>query len=391
MPNKKAILTPKGEKWISSSHPWIFRDDLAQLDDLENGAVVPFYNSRDKFLGWAFYSRYSRISLRCISREDQAIDDAYWGRILEKACHSRKNNLAFPDQACRLVFAEADSFPGLIADWYGGYLVLQTLIPGTERLLSRLTGLFQEILHPRGILLRNDIEARTIEKLPGEVKVLTGEIPERVIIREGEIRYRVDLIGGQKTGAYLDQQENRKRLAALTRHGGRVLDCFSYTGAFALHQALMVDEVIAVDDSARAVEEGKENARLNGFDRILFYKKNIFDFLKEAEKKPERFDLVVLDPPPFARKKSEVAGGQRGYLELNRRALGCLTSGGLLATYSCSHNFSEPLFLEMIREAARKAGRKVFLLEKSLQSPDHPILLSFPESYYLKGLIVKVE
>jgi 23S rRNA (cytosine1962-C5)-methyltransferase len=391
MPSHKAILTLKGEKWISSGHPWIFRDDLAQLGDLENGAVIPFYSSRDKFLGWAFYSRYSRISLRRISRDEEVIDDSYWRKILEQAIQSRKKTLEFEDQACRLIFAEADGFPGLIADWYAGHLVLQTLIPGTERLLPMLTGLFQEILQPRSILLRNDIEARAIEKLPREVKVLTGEIPERVIVREGDIRYRVDLLEGQKTGAYLDQQENRKRLAGRTPRGGRVLDCFSYTGAFALHQAAEAGEVLAVDDSARAVEEGRENSRLNGLDRIRFIKDNIFDFLREAEKQQELFDLIILDPPPFARKKSEVAGGQRGYLELNRRAMGCLTPGGLLATYSCSHNFSEPLFLEMVREAGRKAGRKAFLLEKSLQSPDHPILLSFPESYYLKGVIVKTE
>ena len=391
MNRQKAFLTTKGERWVRSGHPWVFRDDIARLEEPENGAVTPFFTLRGEFLGWGFFSAHSRIALRRISSRETPIDDAWWRLTLEKALATRRNCLDQPDQACRLVFAEADGFPGLIADWYAGYLVLQTLIPGTERLLPMLTGLFQEILHPKSILLRNDIEARTIEKLPREVKVLTGEIPERVIIREGGIRYRVDLLAGQKTGAYLDQQENRKRLAALTRPGGRVLDCFSYTGVFALHQALEAGEVIAVDDSARAVEEGRENARLNGFDRIRFIKDNIFDFLREAEKQQERFDLIILDPPPFARKKSEVAGGQRGYLELNRRALGCLTPGGILATYSCSHNFSEPLFLDMIREAARKAGRKVFLLEKSLQSPDHPILLSFPESYYLKGLVLRVE
>jgi 23S rRNA (cytosine1962-C5)-methyltransferase len=369
----------------------VFRDDIARLEEPENGAVTPFFTLRGEFLGWGFFSAHSRITLRKISSRETPIDDGWWRLTLEKALATRRDFLDQPDQACRLIFSEADGFPGLIADWYAGHVVLQTLIPGTDGLLPMLTGLFLEIVHPKSILLRNDIEARNIEKLPREVKVLTGEIPERVVIREGGIRYRVDLRGGQKTGAYLDQQENRKRLAALTRQGARVLDCFSYTGVFALHQALEANEVIAVDDSARAVEEGRENARLNGFDRLRFLKDNIFDFLREAEKQPEPFDLIILDPPPFARKKSEVAGGQRGYLELNRRAMGCLTAGGLLATYSCSHNFSEPLFLEMIREAARKAGRRAFLLEKSLQSPDHPILLSFPESYYLKGLVLRVE
>jgi 23S rRNA (cytosine1962-C5)-methyltransferase len=391
MNRQKVFLTTKGERWVRGGHPWVFRDDIARMEEPESGAVTPFFTLRGDFLGWGFFSGHSRIALRSISSREEPIDDAWWRLTVEKALAARRNFLDQSDQAGRLVFAEADGFPGLIADWYGGYLVLQTLIPGTERLLPMLIGLFQEMLHPRSILLRNDVEVRTIEKLPREVKVLAGEIPERVIIREGGIRYRVDLLGGQKTGAYLDQQENRKGLAALTRPGGRVLDCFSYTGVFALHQARVANEVIAVDDSARAVEEGRENAQLNSIDRIRFLKKNIFDFLKLAEKQADRFDLIILDPPPFARKKSEVAGGQRGYLELNRRAMGCLNAGGILATYSCSHNFSEPLFLEMIREAARRAGRRAFLLEKSLQSPDHPILLSFPESYYLKGLVLRLE
>jgi 23S rRNA (cytosine1962-C5)-methyltransferase len=391
MSSPKAVLTPKGEKWISSGHPWIFRDDLVQAKDLENGDIVSFYNTRGTCLGRAFYSRYSRISLRCITRNDQVLDESYWGGILEQARRHRKETLDLPDQACRLVFAEADGFPGLIADWYAGYLVLQILIPGTERLLPMLTGLLQDIFQPRAVLLRNDLEARALEKLPREVRVLAGEIPERVVVREGTIRYRVDLLGGQKTGAYLDQQENRKRLAARTPRGGRGLDCFSYTGAFALHQAGEAGEVLAVDDSAKAVEEGRENARLNGFERLRFLKDNIFDYLKKAEKQGERFDLISLDPPPFARKKAEVAGGQKGYLELNQRALKCLNPGGILATYSCSHNISEALFQAILREAARKAGRKVYLLEKCLQSPDHPILLSYPESNYLKGLIVKAE
>jgi 23S rRNA (cytosine1962-C5)-methyltransferase len=201
----------------------------------------------------------------------------------------------------------------------------------------------------------------------------------------------VDLQGGQKTGAYLDQQENRKGLTVYGRPGIRVLDCFCYTGAFALHQALKAGEVTAVDDSAGAVSEGLENARLNGLKNLRFVKGNVFDYLKEAEKGGERFDLITLDPPPFARRKSEIAGGQRGYLELNRRALSILNPGGVLATYSCSHHISEAFFLNILKEAAQKTGRRVFLLEKQLQAPDHPILVTFPESYYLKGLVVRVE
>jgi 23S rRNA (cytosine1962-C5)-methyltransferase len=364
---------------------------MARLEEPENGAVVPFFNLQGNLLGQGFYSRVSRIALRKITSAETAIGEDFWRRVLQRACRAREAYLENRDQACRLVFSEADGIPGLIADWYAGHLVLQTLIPGTEGLLSLFTDFFRELLEPKSILLRNDGEARKLEGLVPEVRILYGEIPERVEIREGGIRYRLDLKAGQKTGAYLDQQENRKRLTAQGRPGFRVLDCFCYTGGFALHQGATAAEVAAVDDSAAAVAEGRENAQLNGLENVGFVKANVFDFLKQAEKRGERFDLVILDPPPFARKKSEVAGGQRGYLELNRRALAILNPGGILATYSCSHNISETLFLEIIKEAARKTGRRAFLLEKQLQAPDHPILVTFPESYYLKGLVVRVE
>ena len=388
---KKIELTTKGERWVRSGHPWVFRDDIARMEEPENGAVTPFFNLRGDFLGQGFYSRHSRIALRKITSGETPVDENFWGGILREACGTRRAYLETRDQACRLVFSEADQVPGLIADWYAGHLVLQTLIPGTERLLALFTELFRELLETKSIFLRNDGEARKLEKLPVETRILFGTIPGKVEIREGSIRYRIGLQTGQKTGAYLDQQENRKRLALYGRPGFRALDCFCYIGGFALHQALAGAAVTAVDDSAGAVAEGRENAGLNGFPNLQFVKANVFDFLKEAEKRGERFDLITLDPPPFARKKSEVAGGQRGYLELNRRALVLLNPGGVLATYSCSHHITEALFLDILKEAAQKSGRRVFLLERQLQAPDHPILLTFPESYYLKGLVVRVE
>ncbi|MBI5582950.1 MAG: class I SAM-dependent rRNA methyltransferase [Deltaproteobacteria bacterium] len=391
MDKYKVVVTAKGERWVRSGHPWIFRDDIARMEEPENGTVTSFFNLRGDLLGRGFYSSHSRIALRKIVSGEVVVDDAYWRRILQQVCRAREAYLKTRDQACRLVFSEADGVPGLVADWYAGYLVLQTLIAGTDGLLTLFTDLFQELLGPKAILLRNDVEARKLEKLKPETRVLYGEMPEKLEIREGAIRYRMDLKAGQKTGAYLDQQENRKRLAAYGRPGFRALDCFGYTGGFALHQALTAAEVTAVDDSAGAVAEGRENARLNGLGNLYFVKGNVFEFLKQAEKQKDRFDLITLDPPPFARKKSEVAGAQRGYLELNRRALSVLNPGGILATYSCSHNISEFFFLEILKEAAQKTGRRVFLLEKQLQAPDHPILITFPESYYLKGLVLRVE
>ncbi len=329
MNHPKATLTPKGERWFRSGHPWIFRDDVSSLNESENGDIVALYNPRNVFLGWAFYSRYSKITLRFITSDTGIIEQDYWRLMLQKAIDSRKEFLD-RNQACRLVFSEADGIPGLIADWYAGHLVIQTIIPGIDRILSQLELIFQELIHPDSILIRNDFEARFIEHLPHEVRTLYGQVPEKVRVGEGPVQYEVDLVSGQKTGAYLDQKENRLHLVSYPQSQGRVLDCFCYTGGFALHLARKAKEVLAIDDSAPALEMARKNAELNGFSNISFQKKNIFDYLKEADEQSLKFDLIVLDPPPFARKKSVVSSALRGYQELNRRGLRCLNPGGIL-------------------------------------------------------------
>lgn len=388
MHKPKAVLTPKGDRWFRSGHPWIFRNDIALMDEMENGEITALYNQQNKFLSWAFYSRHSRIAFRLITSEPAPLDQTSWRLILEKALKGRRG-LLDSSQACRVFFSEADGLPGLIADWYAGHLVIQTLIAGTDRIVNLLGNLFQELLNPESILLRNDLEARSLEGLPQEVRSFSGQVPETVLVQEGSIRYGVNLTSGQKTGAYLDQRENRLHLPSYPQSQGRVLDCFSYTGGFALHLARKAQEVLAIDDSALALEWGKKNAQLNGFSNIRFQKKNIFDSLKELEEQGRRFDLIVLDPPPFARKKSAVSSALRGYQELNRRALRCLNPGGILNTYSCSYNITEPLFLDLLAQSAQKTGDRVTLLEKRMQARDHPVLLNFPESYYLKGLILQ--
>jgi 23S rRNA (cytosine1962-C5)-methyltransferase len=385
----KAFLTPKGERWFRSGHPWIFHDDIFSMDEAANGEVFALYNRQAVFLGWAFYSSHSRITFRLITSDPEIIDLNTWRLTLQKALEGRKAIMG-EDQACRLIFSEADGLPGLIADWYAGHLVIQTLIPGTDRLLNQLGDLFQELLNPKSILIRNDLEARSIEHLPQEIRVYSGEVPEKVVIREGPIRYWVDVLKGQKTGAYLDQRENRTHLASYSQSEGKVLDCFCYTGGFTLHLAKQAKEVWAVDDSAPALEWGRKNAELNDFSNITFLKKNVFDFLKETEDQGHRFDLIIVDPPPFAKKKSAVSAAMKGYLELNRRALQCLNPGGILSTYSCSYHITEPLFMELLAQSARKAGVRATLLEKRLQAQDHPIVLNFPESHYLKGITIQV-
>jgi 23S rRNA (cytosine1962-C5)-methyltransferase len=390
MSHPKAFLTPKGEKWFRSGHPWIFQDDVSAMDPADNGEIVALHNRQALFLGWAFYSRYSRITFRLISSDPQPIDSSYWRSLLQRALGHREN-IRDRQRACRLFFSEADGIPGLIADWYAGHLIIQTLIPGTERLLPQFGALLRDLLQPASILIRNDQESRSIEQLPQEIRVFSGTVPENIQIQEGPIHYWVDLQKGQKTGAYLDQQHNRMDLSAYVQGHGRVLDCFCFTGGFSLHLAGKAREVLAVDDSAPALEWGRKNAALNGFSNILFSKKNVFDFLKEIDAEGQRFDLLILDPPPFAKKKSVVPGALKGYLELNRRAIKCLNPGGILSTYSCSYHITESLFLELVSQAAVKARRRATLLTKRMQAPDHPVLLNFPESLYLKGVDVRVE
>jgi 23S rRNA (cytosine1962-C5)-methyltransferase len=372
----KAILTPKGERWLRSGHPWIFQDDVFSVDNTENGDITALYNRQNTFLGWAFYSRFSRITFRIITSESRIIDQAYWRVTLQKAIEGRKT-LLDRNQACRIVFSEADGIPGLIADWYAGHLVIQTLIPGIDIILDKLNDIFNELLHPNSILIRNDLEARKMEHLPLEIRTISGQVSENIRIKEGPVQYWVSPMEGQKTGAYLDQRENRLHLGTYAQSQGRVLDCFCYTGGFALHLAPKAEEVIAVDDSAPALELGRKNAELNGFSNIHFQKKNIFDYLKEADKQGRRFNLIVLDPPPFARKKLDISAALRGYQELNRRALRCLNPGGILSTYSCSHNITESLFLEILSQSAQKAGVRAHLVEKRIQSKYHPVLLNF--------------
>ncbi len=388
MGNPTAILTPKGERWFRSGHPWIFKDDVLALEAVENGDIVSLFDRQKQFLGRAFYSSHSRITFRLITSTPQIIDQPYWVLTLQKALEARKELLT-RDQACRLVFSEADGIPGLIADWYAGHLAIQTLIPGTDRLLDRFGRLFQDLLHPESIIVRNDLEARSLEHLPREIRVLSGKVPEGILVREGHVQYWVDLLHGQKTGAYLDQRENRLHLTSLGQRGGPVLDCFCYIGNFALHLARTASEIVAIDDSAPALEWGKRNAEQNGFSNITFQKKNAFDALKEAEEKGRRFDMIILDPPPFARRKSAVSGALRGYQELNRRALRCLNPGGILSTFSCSFNITEPLFQDILARSAQRVDGRCLLLEKRMQARDHPVLLNFPESHYLKGLLLR--
>ncbi len=382
----RIVLTSKGFSWFSRGHPWIYRDDLEKIEDASSGDIVALENRKGKFLALGFYSERSKIAFRLITRRNETIDRDFWETRFRKAVEYRESAVARTN-AYRLIYAESDGIPSFIVDRYAGHLSLQTLSPGPERLLPLFTEILSGLFRPPSMILRNDLAVRELEGLPQEKRVLDGNYPGRVEVFEGGIKYLADLLTGQKTGAYLDQRENRVRAGEWLR--GRVLDGFCYNGLFALHAARNASEVTGVDSSQAAVDLAAENARLNGLANVKFRRGNVFDDLQAEADGGERYDGVILDPPAFAKSKGHVGGAVRGYKELNRRAIRLLNPGGILVTSSCSYNLSEEKFLEVLRDCEKDSGATLRLLEKRGQSVDHPVLLSFPESCYLKCLFLQ--
>jgi 23S rRNA (cytosine1962-C5)-methyltransferase len=380
-------LTAKGLRWRRTGHPWIYRDDLETAPEAAAGDLVAVSDPQGRFLGQAFYSATSRIALRLVTSGDEPVDGAFWEGRLQRALAYRRRVVADTD-ACRLIYGEADGFPGLVVDSYAGHLALQTLHAGMERRLGEIIELLLGALSPASLTLRHDAEVRLQEGLPLEVKTIFGELPPRVEIREGPVRLWVDIRGGQKTGLFLDQRENRLAAARLSR--GEVLDAFAYQGGFAMHLAPGARRVTLVESSGPALALAKENAILNGYDHLDLVKANVFTFLKDAVAAGRRFDFISLDPPAFAKSRRDRAAAVKGYREINRRALQLLNPGGVLVTCSCSYNLSEPEFLAIIRAAAADAHRQARLVERRGAAKDHPALLALPESLYLKCLFLEV-
>lgn len=386
MLNHVIQLTRHGSDRVRAGHPWIFRGDVQGTEGVEGGEIARVVDARGQFLAWAFYSSQSLIALRLLTREDRRPGEAFWSARLERALALRQ--LVVRDtNACRVVYGDSDGLPSIIVDRYGDGLVLQTLSQGSERIKDSFLSLLIRTLQPLGVVERNDAKTRALEGLPLVHQVLYGEVPAVTEVVENGVRFLVDLQGGQKTGFFLDQRENR--VAALAYTQGRALDCFTYSGGFALHMAGRAAHVMAVDFSAPALEQGRNNAAANGLSNVTFVQANVFDFLHACDRDQDRFDTIVLDPPAFAKHKDAVQSAARGYKELNLRALKILNPGGVLVTCSCSFHMSETLFWRMLQEAASDAHRSVQLLEKRTQARDHPILLSLPESYYLKCFVLR--
>ena len=383
----KIILTAKGLRWWRTGHPWLYRDDLLPRQTAAPGELVAVQDEQGRFLGQAFYSATSRIALRLLTTAEDPVDHAFWEARLSRALAYRRR-VVRDTNAFRLIYAEADGFPGLIVDSYDGHLVLQVHHSGIARLLGDLVDLLHRLVQPKSITLRNDSEVRRLEGLPLEVEVIFGDVPERLVIQEGPVQFLVDVRHGQKTGMFLDQRENRQAAAAWAQ--GEVLDCFSYQGGFALHAARSASRVVAVESSAPSLRLAQDNARLNQLDNVEWVQANCFDFLKAAVAGGQKFDLVILDPPAFAKSRADKQAAFKGYQDLNRRALQLLKPEGVLVTCSCSYNLAADAFLEVLRQAGRESRRQARLIECRGAARDHPALLALPESSYLKCIMAMV-
>lgn len=379
-----ARVTPRGAERWQRGHPWIFRSDVVKAPD-EPG-LVRVVDGRGKLLGQALNSPRSEIRLRLLEPRDVPVDAAWW-RSRFAAALARRDGI--DANAYRVVHAEGDGLPSLIVDRYDRWLVVQLLSAGLETMREQVLVTLTELLAPQGILLRHDTAARRREGLKEAVELATGTVPEAIVVREGAIRYVAAPWTGQKTGAFLDQRPNRLLLARLVREGGRALDCFAYHGSFALHLAAKSAQVVALDVSEEALARGAENASLNGFGNVQWVKADAFDALRTWDRTRERFDTIALDPPAFAKTRSAVPQALRGYHEINRRAMRLLAPGGLLLTASCSHHVRLPQFLQMLEGAAADSGRKLVLERVLGQGPDHPELLTVPETGYLKGALLR--
>lgn len=380
------IISPRGVERIRLGHLWVYRSDV-RTTQAEPGSVVRLTDERGRFQGRAFYSDKSQIAVRLLTREDRVVDRSFFIERIQQAIAYRMRVVENSD-AFRVVYSEADLLPSLIVDRYGDYLAVQTLSQGSERHKDLLVEILIELLSPKGIIERNDPKVRLLEGLEQKVGVLHGEVPAEICVKENGVAFAYDLAKGQKTGSFLDQRENH--WAARRYASGEVLDCFSYQGGFALTVADRCDHVEVVDMAPAAIEAARKNRDLNGTANVYFREGNTFDVLKEYDEAGRRFQMIILDPPAFAKNRDSLPAAHRGYKEINLRALKLLHPGGYLITCSCSYHVNEPLFLQIVAEAANDAERNVTVVERRTQAQDHPILLTMPETHYLKCMIIRV-
>ena len=381
---RAVIVSAKGAARWEAGHPWIYRTDVYD-EPRGTPGVVTVTDRRGRHLGQALYSPTSEIRLRLLTQKRETIDATWWADRIAAAARRRAS---IPATAYRVVHGEGDGLPSLVVDRYGPYVVAQLLSAGLEQVRADVLDGIGAALAPEGILLRNDTTVRRHEGLPLEVTPGRGTVPDTVPVEEAGVRYLAAPHTGQKTGAFLDQRENRVLVGEHTG-AGRALDLFTYHGSFALHLAQRAGEVVAVDSSADALARGRENAALNELTNITWREANAFDLLRELERREELFDTIVLDPPAFAKAKQSVPRALAGYKEINLRAMRLVATGGVLFTCSCSYHVGRAVFLDMLGDAARDAGRRLQLIAITGAGRDHPELVNVPETGYLKGALLR--
>lgn len=380
----EAILKPRGLSRYETGHPWIFKSDVEAVE-AENGAIVDVV-AKGRFLGQAFFSEHSEITLRMLSFG--ALADTWLSDRIAAAIRFRDEALGLGGAACRLVHGESDGLPGLIVDRYGDVLVVQVLSAAMETRTGAIVDALVTLLKPRGILARNDVKVREREGLARETKTLWGEVPESVDIKEGTVTLSVDVLNGQKTGTFLDQSANHVLFGRIAK--GRVLDAFCHDGGFGLQAARnpAVKDVVAVDISGEALVRAQANAAGNVL-TLQTIEANVFDYLTSEVAGGGRYDTIALDPPAFAKTKSARDAAWRGYKEINRRALQLLEPGGILFTCSCSYHVTEEEFEAVVADAAADSGITAQIIERRSQAADHPVRLGMPETRYLKALVIR--
>jgi len=392
---KKIILNKGKDKAAWQLHPWIFSGAIARaLGSPQNGDIVSVFNHDDEFIAYGMYNGNSRVAVRLLEWDpQQEINEQWWRNRVARAVNNRKGLLQEDNNTLRLIFAEADFIPGLIADKYGDYISIQVHAAGTEVVKPIIVDELVKQLAPKGVYERSDLKAREHEGLTDLNGVLYGEVPPTFVdILENGIHYQVNIVEGQKSGFYCDQRENRAITARYAK-GKKVLDCFCYSGGFTLNAFREgAVSVTSVDSSALAIETLKNNVRKNGFDENKHHavQSDVNKYLRELGEQGEKFDLIILDPPKYAPSRSTLDKASRAYKDLNRRGLMLLKSGGLLATYSCSGAMDIDTFKQVIAWAALDAGKEIQFIYQYCQPEDHPVRASFPEGEYLKGLLVRV-
>jgi 23S rRNA (cytosine1962-C5)-methyltransferase len=384
------------EQSVLRRHPWVFSGAIGKLEgNPVDGQTVEIFDSQRHWLARGSYSSKSQISVRLLTfDEEEEIDEDFWGRRIRDSIPRRKSlDISTSNNSIRLIFAESDGMPGVIVDRYADYLVCQFSSAGAEFWKESIVRQLQEQWPCKGIFERSDSDSRTKEGFPVSIKTLAGETPpDRIQVREQDLVFNVDVFKGHKTGFYLDQSINRNKIMRYSTDSN-VLNCFSYTGGFGISSAKAgAASVINVDTSEEALQQARDNFLLNNLEgKTEFICQDVFNVLRTYRDSRRQFDVIILDPPKFVASASQLEKGARGYKDINLLAFKLLRPGGILVTFSCSGYVKPELFQKIVADAASDAGRQAQILEHLFQAPDHPVLLSFPEGLYLKGLVCRAD